>query len=453
MLRALVIFTSFILFSVTSGKEQPAYPFIDHRAAFTHELELHRRTFPMKGIEGRTKQISLTLVISPQGDVVEAKPSGNSEAMKFWPQVQGEVQRWKFLPFEKDGKAIAVSVEEYLNLSPPERLPIRHAPAPNIHSNSKIEISLRRTGCFGACPSYMVTITTEGITYEGFSYVIARGKHRDSVDVDEVRTLAQKFVAADFYSMDERYSADVTDNPTYVLSITIDGQKKKVMDYVGSWVGMPAVVTDLEEDVDRLAGTLRWVDGVDGLVQALQAERFDFHTSDGQFMVKVAANRGRSDAVRELLRAGVPLEPILGRTTLDVRSEENYLLRVGWLTSAYRHPEMLQILTEAGASRSDQKDKDQALAAASGRGDLEVLRSLVEYGANVNARNERGETPIFNAANEESMEFFIDHGADLLIRNDEGETVEDAAAVQGPVAREEALHRAIQRFTERQESK
>ncbi len=453
MLRALVIFTGLMFASVTSGQEKPAYPSIEYQVAHTHELKPHRRTFPTNGVERRAKQISLALVVSPQGDVVDAKPSGDGEAMKFWPKVRGEVQRWKFTPFEKDGKPITVSVEEYVALTPPERLPSIHVAAPVIQKNSKIEISLRRTTCFGACPSYLVTVTTEGIKFEGQSYVVARGKHTDMVDVDEVRKLAQKFVAADFYSMDERYRAGVTDNPTYVLSITIDGQKKEVLDYVGSWVGMPAVITDLEEEVDTLAGSMRWVDGRNGLIQALQAEKFEFHTVEAQVMLKVAANRGRADTVQDLLAAGVPLLPIPGTNPPDLHSEENYLLRVGWLTCGARYPEVLQALMEAGASRNDQLDKDQALAAASGRGELKGLRTLVEYGANVNARDERGETPIFHAANEESMQFFIDHGADLTIRNDEGETAEDAAGVHGPAARQEALRRAIQRFNEHQQAK
>jgi hypothetical protein len=47
-----------------------------------------------------------------------------------------------------------------------------------------------------------------------------------------VRQLAKKFVAADFYSMDAAYRAEVTDMPTYDLAIEIDGHKKEVQGYV-----------------------------------------------------------------------------------------------------------------------------------------------------------------------------------------------------------------------------
>ena len=178
---------------------------------------------------------------------------GDREALKFWPQLQDEVRQWRFSPFEENGKAVTASVEEYIDLVPPERLPKTHVAAPVLTKGSKVMITLGRSGCFGSCPSYKVTVATDGIVFEGYGYVAARGKHVDSVDADEVRQLAKKFIAADFYSMDAIYRAGVTDSPTYVLCIAIDGQTKKVEDYVGSWEGMPAVITQLEDEIDTFA--------------------------------------------------------------------------------------------------------------------------------------------------------------------------------------------------------
>jgi hypothetical protein len=87
----------------------------------------------------------------------------------------------------------------------------------------------------------------------------ALGKHTAFVGGSSVRQLAAKFLAANFYSMDDAYEATVTDMPFYDLSISIDGQKKEVTDYVGPWVGMPAVIRELENDVDALAETKRWI--------------------------------------------------------------------------------------------------------------------------------------------------------------------------------------------------
>jgi hypothetical protein len=43
--------------------------------------------------------------------------------------------------------------------------------------------------------------------------VAASGKHTDIVDVDEVRKLAKRFVAADFYSMDASAVSYMFENP------------------------------------------------------------------------------------------------------------------------------------------------------------------------------------------------------------------------------------------------
>ncbi len=79
---------------------------------------------------------------------------------------------------------------------------------------------------------------------------------------------------------------------------------------MGEWEGMPAVVTELEEAVDELAQTERWIKGSSGLVVSLQDEAYNFKTFDAQVMLKEAATRGETARVRALLEAGVPLLPI-----------------------------------------------------------------------------------------------------------------------------------------------
>lgn len=240
-------------------EKRPSYPSYDYDDARPHEIKPHRRRIPVEGVRSGFNQLHLTLIVSPVGDVVNAEAAGSDETMRFWPQLRSEVSQWKFTPFLKHGKAVMAEINEYIDLVPPERLPENHVAAPVIRPDSKITITLERGGCYGTCPIYTVAISPERIVFEGKQFVTAPGKHTDAVNADDVRTLAKKFVAADFYSMQEEYMAGVTDNPTYVLSITIDGHTKKVVDYVGSWVGMPAVITELENEVDSLANTSRWI--------------------------------------------------------------------------------------------------------------------------------------------------------------------------------------------------
>ena len=311
-------------------------------------------------------------------------PSYADRTLKFWPQLEGEVRQWKFTPFEQNGGAVTADVEEYIDLVPPERLPKTHIAPPILGPNSKVSISLQRTGCFGSCPSYTATVSTNGIVFDGAYYVVARGKHTAAADAKQVRDLAKRFVAADFYSMDEKYVASVTDNPTYILSIDIDGHAKGVEDYVGEWEGMPAIISELEQQVDESAKTERWIEGGEGLVQALQGEKFNFQSFEAQTMLKEAASHGQAETVRELVAAGVPLDllPAPKRDKQEVRTPSD---TVGLLTSASRNFAALQILLDAGVSRSNQIDKNMALVGSAGSGNIDAVRALIAYGANPNA--------------------------------------------------------------------
>jgi uncharacterized protein DUF6438 len=242
-----------------SDEKRHSYPSYDYDVARAHEIKPHRRRIPMEGVRSGFNQLHIVLIVSPMGDVLDAQASSNGDVLKFWPQLKDEVSQWKFTPFEKHGKAVQAEVEEYIDLVPPERLPENHVAAPTLRPDSKVTITLERTGCYGTCPSYTVAVSTDGIVFDGREFVAIHGKHTDTADADEVRRLAKKFVSADFYSMDDRYVASVTDNPTCILAITIDGNTKTVTDYVGPWVGMPAVITELENDVDSMARTDRWI--------------------------------------------------------------------------------------------------------------------------------------------------------------------------------------------------
>lgn len=563
LLAATCLFSSILL--LASGDEKkPSLPSFDYEIARTHEIKPHRRTIPLPGVREGFNQLRLTLTISPTGDVLDAEASGCRDVLKFWPQLQGEVRDWKFMPFEQNGKAVAAEIEEYIDLVPPERLPKTHVPPPALAPNSKITITLQRSGCYGTCPAYQVTVSTDAIVFAGRMFVVASGKHTDKVNADKVRSLAKRFIAADFYSMNPSYTASVTDCPTYVLSMSVDGRQKEVEDYEGSWVGMPAVISELEDEVDNLARTQRWIEGSDGLVETLQAEKFNFKSFEAQAMLKEAATRGKTATVRDLLEHGVPLDPLPAP-----EPKEPYMAApsVGWLNAASNHPEVLQLLIDEPASKDDQVDKDQALVGAARSGNLEAVRALIAYGANpnadlrrqtvvrgsrgmifgeqgagsvliyaaesgnpdvvreilrykpqldardregqtamfaageyrnsdeegarvecvrllakagadvnardkdgntplheifltdveaellklgadVNARNNDGETPIFTNVDEDSIALFVEHGADLNIRNNKGETVIEAAKGRGP-AREKALQKAIQKLSQR----
>ena len=242
-----------------SDRQSQRHPSFDYDVARTHEVQPHRRTVPLDGVREGFNQLRLTVTVSSEGEVIDAEAGGDPDELKFWPQLQTEVHAWRFVPFKRHGRPVVAQVEEYIDLVPPERLPSVQRPAPILRPDSKITIVLTRSACYGTCPSYDVTVSNGGIEFNGHSCVGEFGKHTAPVEESSLRQLATKFVAADFYSMDNAYEATVTDEPFYGLSISIDGQKKNVTDYMGRWVGMPGVIRELENDVDALAQTRRWV--------------------------------------------------------------------------------------------------------------------------------------------------------------------------------------------------
>lgn len=234
------------------------FPF-DYQAARAHAIKPHRTSIPLPGVRSGFLQLQLTLDVSPAGNVTDVKVQGDLESLKLWPRVRPEITRWKFIPFEHNGKPVNAEVEEHLDFVPPERIPRTHVRPPVLRPDSDIKITLQRTGCLGLCPVYTVSLGLDGIHFNGRFYVASIGDETAHIDPDRVRALAEKFIAADFYSMAKSYRAAWTDSPTYILTLTIDGRTKSIEDYEGPSVGMPAVITELEDEVDKMAQSERWI--------------------------------------------------------------------------------------------------------------------------------------------------------------------------------------------------
>ena len=132
--------------------------------------------------------------------------------------------------------------------------------APTPTPSDDVRITLTRGVCFGFCPDYTVSITGAGeVTYNGRAFVAVTGEQRAQVSRSEVAALLARFDATGFESLRDEYRANVTDLPTYTLTLERNGRRKSVLDYGGGMAGMPDAVHALQDEVDRVAGTSRWV--------------------------------------------------------------------------------------------------------------------------------------------------------------------------------------------------
>jgi ankyrin repeat protein len=153
-----------------------------------------------------------------------------------------------------------------------------------------------------------------------------------------------------------------------------------------------------------------------------------------------AAESGDPEMVREILRYHPKLEvrDRDGRTAVFAAGQYRYG------TDNDGRVECLRLLVKAGADINARDGKGNTILHETIATD--VAEELIRLGADVNARNTAGETPIFTTIDNDVIPLLIRHGADLTIRNNKGQTVAEAMAFiqyQWP-QREEAFRKALQ---------
>ncbi|HEX3092688.1 MAG TPA: ankyrin repeat domain-containing protein [Candidatus Angelobacter sp.] len=344
--------------------------------------------------------IKVTVVVDTTGAIISSVPQvastdGNHRvSSSVLAQAEAMVRTLRFKPFERVGHPVSVTFDRNVELLPPELKPAQRVPFPKVKDWKTVKITLARTGCFGSCPSYKVEVRGDGsVLYQGQGYVAFTGVHRGLVPQSNVIELVKMFEKADYYSLRDEYQTNMTDNPTQTTSISIDGRQKQVVDYIGLSAGMPLAVAQLELAIDRLSGSERWTRGNSETMAALEAEHWDFKSKDASAALVRATEYGNADVVRDLALAGVPVtsdRKRAGFTMIDGDAPLEIAAFRGDLA-------MVRALLQAGAG-SNPRVLAAALANAAGSGNINALRLLLDNGAPITSRDARGRTVLMAAA-------------------------------------------------------
>jgi hypothetical protein len=130
-------------------------------------------------------------------------------------------------------------------------------------------ITLERTGCFGTCPIYKLTITAEGeVVFEGRRFVKQeRATKKSAISQERLKKLIAEFDRVKFFSLEDDYTSgprvcaeEWTDSPSAYTFIRINGKSKTVKHYHGCrGPKVPKELTELENKIDEIVNTEQWL--------------------------------------------------------------------------------------------------------------------------------------------------------------------------------------------------
>ena len=90
-------------------------------------------------------------------------------------------------------------------------------------------IKMKKTPCFGKCPYFEVSIFNDGsIRYEGFKFVDMMGVYTSQINKKKIALIEDYIRQSDFFSLDEIYDARVTDLPSIIIEVNLNGRYHKV---------------------------------------------------------------------------------------------------------------------------------------------------------------------------------------------------------------------------------
>lgn len=352
-----------------------------------------------------------------------------------------------------------------------------------------IVITLERTTCLGPCPDYKVMIQGDGRVQfttdtepenahrdmSRWNGVLVTGTHEVRVAPEAVAALVKQFEAAKFWRLKHEYSRISVDDPTYIVSLHVGSRTKRVIDHSGIEVGMPQTIRDLEDAIDHVAGTERWITGNADLISWLEQSGFNFRSAEA---AKIAAagegQRAPESTVLAFIDRGAPLDhPVstpgrgsphtemaaaaLFRYSMERAHLEVFkrLVKDGWLdrvgkahvaelfaeSAAGCSPATVDAVADAGINvdaamtigsgddTPQQAKSRTALAAlteacfSDGAMPVQTAERLLAHGADPNHRDSLGRTPLYGVEDLGLLNVLLAHGADAHAKSFDGRSL------------------------------
>jgi hypothetical protein len=116
--------------------------------------------------------------------------------------------------------------------------------------------ALYRGACLGRCPEYQVEVYPDGeVIFRGKRNVATVGEARGRLSEEQLAQLARLFELANFGAFEGRYeNLDTSDLPLVIVAY-----RGRLVRHAHGDSGAPVELTRLEDALDELLGTSRWV--------------------------------------------------------------------------------------------------------------------------------------------------------------------------------------------------
>ena len=218
-----------------------------------------------------------------------------------------------------------------------------------------------------------------------------------------------------------------------------------------------------DEATKKLVEAIRAGDkaAVDTLLSS-EPRLLDFRAPNGSSVLLLAAYYGHGELAEVFRRHGAKPDVFEASALGDLGRVQNLVGVDGGLVNAFAadgfyplglaaffgHRAIVEFLLKNGAdvkTAARNAQKVTALHGAVARRDLEIVKMLLEAGADPNARQERGFAPLHDAAangNAALVELLLKHGALANAKTDDGKTPADMAAERGHKEVVERLRKA-----------
>jgi hypothetical protein len=118
-------------------------------------------------------------------------------------------------------------------------------------SEDSLLMSMERTPCFGLCPTYKIEIYKKGfVLYRGYTYVENKGIYSTHLSAEDVKKLTDYANEIKYFELKDTYiNAYMTDFPSTITTVKMDGQSKTIND---GHEDTPSELVFLEKMIDDL---------------------------------------------------------------------------------------------------------------------------------------------------------------------------------------------------------